>query len=93
MVGKPKGAPFVPTHKDLMFDYPNPDRPKVNVSEDLQGEDALRLFGIAICELFENLVVIEEAIIHAIYKPFSERTLADIVSGSELCKEYPNFYR
>lgn len=93
MVGQPRGTPFHATHKDLIFTYSTPKKPALDVPENLQGEDPIRLLGLAIRELHEDLSVIEVSIIRKYDTPFSTMDRSRIYSESEFFSEYPDFYR
>ena len=93
MVGKPRGTPFKETHKDLVFKYPNPERAEHDVDEKLQGEDAIRLLGIALDELHMNLAVVEIALAESIERPFEGTRPHSLYNLSEFLDDGPRYYR
>ncbi len=77
----------------LVFRYWPDENGKNDVPEGLQGEDPLRLLGIALRFLHRDLSVIEESLKRGIKFPFSETDYEKMYVESNFFNQYPDFYR
>jgi len=93
MLGGRHTNEFIPTHTALVFGYPNPEKQEVEVDERLQGEDPLRLLGIALDFLHRDLSMIEIALIKNIDNPFSGGVSEQEYGNSSFFGSAPNYYR
>lgn len=89
----PSEEKFSPTHKSLVFEYSNPEKPVVNVDENLQGEDPIRLLYISLERIYEYLSKIEISIATGTFKGFYDRDLSDAYHNSILFEQAPKYYR
>lgn len=93
MSGGKRGQKFVPTHKSLVFEYPNPDKPMVDVDENLQGEDPIRLLYISLERIHEYLSKIELSTALGVFNGFYEDKLVKAYYKSDFFDEAPKYYR
>ena len=93
MTGKRRDEEFVLDHTSIIFAYPTPDRPVVNADENLQGEDPIRLLGIALDFLHRDLSYIEIALNKNILRPFSGGVTERQYSEAPFFEDAPNYYR
>ncbi len=93
MVGGKRGDPFLATHKSLVFKYPNPTQQNVDVDKDLQGEDPIRLLGLALEFLYEDLWLMEIALDHHCSESFDSDRFKKIYYESGLVEKAPKYYR
>lgn len=84
---------FVGNFTNLVFKYPTTPDETCNVHEDLQGDDPLRLLGIALTFLHRDLSVIELAIKSEIFNPFSQGNSEKLYVESGLISQAPDYYR
>ncbi len=88
------GGEFLGEFTDLVFNYPKFDGDNCTVPKDLQGEDPIRLLGIAIKFLHKDLSIIELAIKSKNSQPFSENRISETeYAQSAYSKDEPHFYR
>jgi hypothetical protein len=93
MTGKRRDEEFAADHTSIIFSYSTPDRPVVNVDENLQGEDPIRLLGIALDFLHRDLSYIEIALNKNILRPFSGGVSERQYSEAPFFEDAPNYYR
>ena len=87
------GGGFISQQRDLVFRYPTPIDSAQGVDERLQGEDPIRLLGIALQFQHENLSIIEMALLQKIGKPFTISDTEKLYSESPFFNDSPKFYR
>ena len=87
------GGKSVGSFKGLVFKYPTTPNETCDVHENLQGDDPLRLLGIALTFLHRDLSVIEVAIKNEIFKPFSKENSEKLYADSGLIGQAPDYYR
>lgn len=78
---------------ELVFKYLPEHDGLDDVPESLQGEDPLRLLGIALQFLHRDLSVIEVSLKREIKFPFTKANYEKLYSESEFFSQYPDFYR
>jgi hypothetical protein len=93
MTGHRKDGRFVPDHQALVFKYPLSPEENVEVHESLQGEDPIRLLGIALQSLHEHLSMIEIALQQGRFEGFRDDELRKAYSYSTFFSEEPSYYR
>jgi len=87
------GGEFLGTSRKLVFRYPTPIDDAEGVDERLQGDDPIRLLGLALQFQHENLSIIEMALEQEILQPFSVRSTCKLYSESPFFDGAPKFYR
>lgn len=87
------GGEFLGTSRDLVFRYPTAIDNAEGVDEELQGEDPIRLLGIALNFQHENLCLIESALEQKIHNPFDIKNMHQLYCDSPFFDSAPNYYR